>query len=80
MAGVEDVRTGIALADEKASEDIAAARQAIGCLEQAQQTLAAATQGGGQEETSQPHARPLDVENEKEEGNEFSVVVDRPIN
>lgn len=50
MAGVEEVREGIALANQKASESIAALQQATLALEEAQQALAAATQGSGQEE------------------------------
>ncbi|GAA2783633.1 hypothetical protein [Saccharopolyspora taberi] len=50
MAGVEEVRAGIALANQKASESIAALQQATLALEEAQQALAAATQGSSQEE------------------------------
>ncbi|NYH79190.1 hypothetical protein FHR84_002524 [Actinopolyspora biskrensis] len=50
MAGVEEVRAGIALANQKASESVAALQQATLSLEEAQQALANATQGSGQEE------------------------------
>lgn len=50
MAGVEEVRAGIALANQKASEGIAALQQAGLALEEAQQALANATQGSSQEE------------------------------
>ena len=50
MAGVEEVRAGIALANQKASESIAALQQATLALEEAQQALASATQGSSQEE------------------------------
>lgn len=50
MAAVEEVRAGIALASQKASEGIAAIQHASLALEEAQQALAQATQGSGQEE------------------------------
>lgn len=50
MAGVEEVRAGITLANQKASESIAALQQASLALEEAQQALASATQGSAQEE------------------------------
>lgn len=55
MAGVEEVRAGIALANQKASESVAALQQASMSLEEAQQALADATQGSGQEEILQAH-------------------------
>ena len=55
MAGVEEVRAGIALANQKSSESIAALQQATLSLEEAQQALAGATQGSGQEEILQAH-------------------------
>ena len=42
MAGVEEIRAGIALANEKASASIAALQQAAQSLEEAQQSLAQA--------------------------------------
>ncbi len=50
MAGVEEVRAGIALANQKATEGIAALQQAALVLEEAQQALATATQGSSQDE------------------------------
>ncbi|MBB3663196.1 MULTISPECIES: hypothetical protein [Prauserella salsuginis group] len=55
MAGVEEIRAGIAAANEKASASIAALQQAAQTLEEAQQTLAMATEGSAQEDVSQAH-------------------------
>lgn len=55
MPGVEEIRAGIALANEKASASIAALQQAAQSLEEAQQTLTAATTGSTQDEVSQAH-------------------------
>jgi uncharacterized protein (DUF2342 family) len=55
MAGVEEVRAGIALANEKASESIAALQQATQALEEAQEALTTATQGSAQEEIQHAH-------------------------
>jgi hypothetical protein len=55
MAGVEEIRAGIALANEKASEGIAALQQAEQALVEAQQSLANATSGSSQQEVSQAH-------------------------
>ncbi|GAA1980706.1 MULTISPECIES: hypothetical protein [Amycolatopsis] len=55
MAGVEEIRAGIALANEKASASIAALQQAAQALEEAQQSLAQATQGSTQDEVAQAH-------------------------
>ncbi|WP_019813882.1 hypothetical protein [Saccharomonospora saliphila] len=55
MPGVEDIRAGIALANEKASDSIAALQQAAQSLEEAQQSLAQATTGSTQEEVNQAH-------------------------
>ncbi|UOZ08561.1 MULTISPECIES: hypothetical protein [unclassified Amycolatopsis] len=55
MAGVEEIRAGIALANEKASAGIAALQQAAQSLEEAQQSLSQATQGSSQHEVSQAH-------------------------
>jgi hypothetical protein len=55
MAGVEEVRAGIALANQKASESIAALQQATLALEEAQQALAGATHGSSQEEIQHAH-------------------------
>ncbi|MFD8493813.1 hypothetical protein SAMN05421504_102519 [Amycolatopsis xylanica] len=53
MAGVEEVRAGIALAKDKASAGIAALQQAKMALEEAQQTLQQATSGSSQSEVTQ---------------------------
>lgn len=50
MAGVEEVRAGIALSNEKARESIAALEQAKSALGEAGQALLAATGGSSQEE------------------------------
>lgn len=55
MAGVEEIRAGIALANEKASAGIAALQQAAQSLEEAQLSLSQATQGSTQHEVSQAH-------------------------
>ena len=55
MAGVEEIRAGIAQANEKASAGIAALQQAAQSFEEAQQSLAQATQGSSQHEVSQAH-------------------------
>ncbi|MCC5697903.1 MAG: hypothetical protein ABS918_00625 [Saccharopolyspora rectivirgula] len=55
MAGVEEVRAGIALATQKAAEGVAALQQAALALEEAQQTLVAATEGTSQEEILHAH-------------------------
>lgn len=53
MAGVEDVREGIARAKEKAGESISAIQQAALALDEAQAALHQATQGSGQDEIHQ---------------------------
>ncbi|MCU1687334.1 MAG: hypothetical protein JWQ81_8073 [Amycolatopsis sp.] len=55
MAGVEEIRAGIALANEQASAGIAALQQAEQALVEAQQSLAMATSGSNQQEVSQAH-------------------------
>lgn len=55
MPGVEEIRAGIALANEKASASIAALQQAAAALEEAQQSLALATSGSTQQEVTQAH-------------------------
>ncbi|WIX75987.1 hypothetical protein QRX50_31505 [Amycolatopsis carbonis] len=55
MAGVEEVRAGIAVANEKASAGIAALQQAAMALEEAQLSLSQATQGSQQHEINQAH-------------------------
>ncbi len=55
MAGIDEIRAGIALANEKASASIAALQQAALALEEAQQSLTRATEGSSQHEVSQAH-------------------------
>lgn len=55
MPGVEEIRAGIALANEKASASIAALQQAAQSLEEAQQALTTATTGSSQDEVRQAH-------------------------
>jgi hypothetical protein len=55
MAGVEEIRAGIAMANEKSNASIAALQQAVQALEEAQQTLSQATQGSTQSEVTQAH-------------------------
>ncbi|MBK1785009.1 hypothetical protein [Prauserella cavernicola] len=55
MPGVEEIRAGIALANEKASAGIAALQQAAQSIEEAQQTLSMATSGSTQQEVNQAH-------------------------
>ena len=55
MAGVEEVRAGIALAKDKAAASVAALQQAAMALEEAQQTLSQATSGSNQQEVTQAH-------------------------
>lgn len=61
MAGVEEVRAGVNLATQKATEGIAALQQATMSLEEAQQALASATQGSGQEEIQHAHGMLAEV-------------------
>lgn len=53
MPGIEEVKAGISLANGKAQEASAALAQGLSCLEEAQQSLATATQGTEQEEIQQ---------------------------
>lgn len=53
MSGVEEVRAGISLANEKARESLAALQQAALSLGEAQQALATATQGTAADEMQQ---------------------------
>lgn len=52
MASIEEVRAGIAAANEKANEGLGALQQAHASLEQAQGTLMQATEGSGQGDVS----------------------------
>jgi hypothetical protein len=53
MASVEEVRAGIALANQQASESMAALQQASSALEQAQGALTMVTQGSAQPDAEQ---------------------------
>ncbi|QIZ35757.1 hypothetical protein [Saccharopolyspora sp. ASAGF58] len=61
MAGVEEVRAGIALANQKMQEAIAALQQGNLALEEAQAALVAATQGSTQEEMQHAHGMLAEV-------------------
>lgn len=53
MASIEEVRAGIAAANEKASESLGALQQAHASLEQAQGALLRSTEGSGQADVSE---------------------------
>jgi hypothetical protein len=53
MASIEEVRAGIALANDKASESLGALQQAHSSLEQAQGALARVTEGSSQADVSE---------------------------
>jgi hypothetical protein len=55
MAGVEEIRAGIALANNKASDAIAALQQAALQLDEARTALMAATEGSGQADIVAAH-------------------------
>ncbi|MEV5541719.1 hypothetical protein AB0L13_33245 [Saccharopolyspora shandongensis] len=61
MAGVEEVRAGIALANQKMQESIAALQQGNLALEEAQSALVTATQGSSQQEMQQAHGSLAEV-------------------
>jgi hypothetical protein len=61
MAGVEEVRAGIALANQKMQEGIAALQQTNLALEEAQTALVTATQGSTQEEMQHAHGVLVEV-------------------
>ncbi|GGM75210.1 hypothetical protein GCM10012275_52380 [Longimycelium tulufanense] len=56
MASVEQVRAGISLANDKASESIGALQQAATAIEQAQTAFAAAAEGSTQSDAEQINA------------------------
>ena len=56
MASIEEVRAGIASANEKASESLGALQQAQSSLEQAQGELMQVTQGSGQADVSEANS------------------------
>lgn len=53
VANIEEVRAGIALANDKASESMGALEQAHGSLEQAQGALQRVTEGSNQADVSE---------------------------
>lgn len=53
MASIEEVRAGIAAANENATESLGALQQAHASLEQAQAALMRATEGSGQADVSE---------------------------
>ena len=53
MASIEEVRAGIAAANEKANEGLGAVQQAHASLEEAQGALMRATEGSGQADASE---------------------------
>lgn len=53
MASIEEVRAGIAAANEKATESLGALQQAHASLEQAQGSLMRATEGSGQADVTE---------------------------
>ena len=53
MASIEEVRAGIAAANEQANEGLGALQQAHSSLEQAQGALMRATEGSGQADVSE---------------------------
>jgi hypothetical protein len=53
MASIEEVRAGIAAANDQASESLGALQQAHSSLEQAQGQLMAATEGSGQADVTE---------------------------
>jgi hypothetical protein len=55
MAGVEEIRAGIALANNKASDAIAALQQAALQLDEARTALMTATEGSAQTDVTQAH-------------------------
>lgn len=57
MASIEEVRAGIALANDKASESLGALQQAQSSLEQAQGSLQQVTAGSGQADVSEVNNR-----------------------
>ena len=56
MASIEEVRSGIAQANDKASESLGALQQAQDCIEQAQSALAQVTEGSSQSDVDQANA------------------------
>lgn len=61
MAGVEEVRRGIAVAKRKSEDSLGALHQATLALEEAQQALASATDGTGQDDMQQANGMLLEA-------------------
>lgn len=53
MGSIEEVRAGIALANDKASESLGALQQALSGVEQAQAALQRVTEGSSQSDASE---------------------------
>ncbi len=53
MASIDEVRAGISLANEKASESVGALQQAHASLEEAQGVLMRVTEGSGQDDVAE---------------------------
>ena len=56
MASIEEVRSGIALANDKAAESLGALQQALASLEEAQAALLRATAGSVQSDVSEANS------------------------
>ena len=67
MASIEEVRAGIAAANEKANESLGALQQAHASLEQAQGALMRATEGSGQADVSEANGLLAQAVNSLEE-------------
>lgn len=61
MAGVEEVRAGISLANQKMQEGVGALQQVNDLLEEAQSALVNATQGSAQEDMQHAHGMLAEV-------------------
>ncbi|HEX4246915.1 MAG TPA: hypothetical protein VH008_03545 [Pseudonocardia sp.] len=57
MASIEEVRSGIALANQKASESLGALQQAGSQLEEAQQSLTRVTEGSQQADVNEANGQ-----------------------
>ncbi|HWN35761.1 MAG TPA: hypothetical protein VNP03_23630 [Pseudonocardia sp.] len=57
MASIEEVQSGIALANQKASESLGALQQAHSQLEEAQQSLTRVTEGSGQADVNEANGQ-----------------------
>jgi len=57
MASIEEVRSGITLANQKASESLGALQQAHSQLEEAQSSLTRVTEGSGQADVNEANGQ-----------------------